>query len=147
MKIYLDFDGTVVEHDYPKMGRCNYGCFEIIKKLQDAGHEIILNTYRSELDSKSLSDALTMINNRAYMFIKDRGKRDEFNLDPMKSTEKKIHPWPWDLDYYLSQKIAFIDDTSTGVPLKKACMANGKMVDWGEVDRQFEQKGFYNKQK
>jgi hypothetical protein len=29
MVIYLDFDGTVVEFSYPKIGRCNFGCIEV----------------------------------------------------------------------------------------------------------------------
>lgn len=57
MKIYLDFDGTVVEHAYPRIGRDNFGCVEIIRRLQDAGHEIVLNTYRADCANGSLEAA------------------------------------------------------------------------------------------
>ena len=43
-KIYLDFDGTCVEHRYPEIGKYNFGAIEVIEKLQQAGHNIILNT-------------------------------------------------------------------------------------------------------
>ena len=46
MNIFLDFDGTVVEHKYPAIGKYNQGAFDVVKKLIDAGHNIILNTYR-----------------------------------------------------------------------------------------------------
>jgi len=57
MKIYLDFDGTVVEHEYPEIGKYNKGAFKVIKKLQDAGHEIILNTYRADCNDGTLEAA------------------------------------------------------------------------------------------
>ena len=52
MQIFLDFDGTVVEHYYPLIGAYNPGCKEVISKLQQAGHEVILNTYRVEIDDE-----------------------------------------------------------------------------------------------
>ena len=57
MNIYLDFDGTVVEHDYPEIGKLNPGALEVIKKLQDAGHTIILNTMRVEFNDGTLEEA------------------------------------------------------------------------------------------
>jgi hypothetical protein len=72
MEIYLDFDGTVVEHQYPKMGRCNFGCFEVIKKLQNAGHVIILNTYRADCEDGTLEEALKLINDDYWHLLKDR---------------------------------------------------------------------------
>ena len=52
MKIAVDFDGTIVEHDYPRIGKVMPFAFETLKELQSAGHEIILWTYRAgkELD-------------------------------------------------------------------------------------------------
>jgi hypothetical protein len=52
MKIAVDFDGTIVEHMYPKIGKVMPFAFETLKELQSAGHDIILWTYRAgrELD-------------------------------------------------------------------------------------------------
>jgi len=58
MNIYLDFDGTVVEHDYPCIGRLNPNALEVIKRLQDAGHNIILNTMRVEFKDGTMKEAL-----------------------------------------------------------------------------------------
>ena len=52
MKIAIDFDGTIVEHKYPKIGKPILFAFEALKELQKRGHKLILWTYRSgkELD-------------------------------------------------------------------------------------------------
>ena len=137
MKIYLDFDGTVVEHQYPKMGRCNFGCFEVFKKLQDAGHEIVLNTYRSDIGGDPLNEALRMINEQSYAFIKDRSQRKTFKLNPIKATERKIHPDRFCIEDALYTNTLFIDDQARDTPLKPAVMSSGNMVDWDALDKIF----------
>ena len=46
MKIAIDFDGTVVEHKYPKMGKEVPFAFQTLKQLYLDGHELVLWTYR-----------------------------------------------------------------------------------------------------
>ncbi len=146
MDILLDFDGTVVEHNYPKMGRCNFGCFEVIKKLQDAGHKIILNTYRADCKNGSLEEALKLINENHWMLIKDRSMRNDFRLQPITEfCKNKIDPHPFDWEAIKKYNKLFIDDIAYKMPLKKACMVEGNMVDWDELDKQFEVNGIYKK--
>ena len=45
--IAVDFDGTIVEDKYPKVGKTMIFAFETLKKLQSEGHRLILWTYRS----------------------------------------------------------------------------------------------------
>jgi hydroxymethylpyrimidine pyrophosphatase-like HAD family hydrolase len=45
--IAIDFDGTIVEDAYPKIGKPILFAFETLKKLQEDGHRLILWTYRS----------------------------------------------------------------------------------------------------
>lgn len=33
--IYVDFDGTIVEHEYPKIGKENKHCFEVMRKFSE----------------------------------------------------------------------------------------------------------------
>ncbi len=47
LTIAVDFDGTLVENRYPKIGKPMLFAFETLKKLQQEGHQIILWTYRS----------------------------------------------------------------------------------------------------
>lgn len=46
MLIAIDFDGTIVEHCYPFLGSPIPGAIETMKKLQNAGHRLILWTCR-----------------------------------------------------------------------------------------------------
>ena len=124
MTIYLDFDGTVVEHQYPALGAENPHAFRVIRTLQDKGHSIILNTYRADLNDGSLEEALAFLNDSAH------------GLDTIsKSTAKKIHPGPFDLTESLRFEKLYIDDIAEGIPLIPNLMvANGFMVDWLAVE-------------
>jgi hypothetical protein len=52
LKIAVDFDGTIVEHKYPEIGKEILFAFDTLKELQKQKHQLILWTYRSgrELD-------------------------------------------------------------------------------------------------
>ena len=52
MKIAVDFDGTIVEHKYPQIGKEQQFAFETLKQLIRQKHQLILWTYRAgkELD-------------------------------------------------------------------------------------------------
>jgi hydroxymethylpyrimidine pyrophosphatase-like HAD family hydrolase len=47
MKIAVDFDGTIVEDEYPAIGKPMLFAFETLKELQKRNHQLILWTYRS----------------------------------------------------------------------------------------------------
>lgn len=47
MKIAVDFDGTIVEHEYPAIGKIRPFAFQTLKMLQAKGHLLVLWTYRS----------------------------------------------------------------------------------------------------
>lgn len=47
LTIAVDFDGTIVEHRYPEIGRTRPLAFQTLKALQEKGHRLILWTYRS----------------------------------------------------------------------------------------------------
>ncbi len=44
--IAVDFDGTIVEHAYPAIGKEMLFAFATLKALQDKGHKLILWTFR-----------------------------------------------------------------------------------------------------
>ena len=131
MNIYLDFDGTIVEHDFPKIGKLNPYALEVIKKLQDAGHNIILNTMRVEFEDGTLEEALDYINLN----------EEVAGISILQYTERKIHPRRWDLDKI--ENDIYIDDIAANIPLIKASMVNGFMVDWAKVDSQLMEKGLF----
>lgn len=55
MTIAVDFDGTIVDHEYPKIGKPKLFAFETLKALQDRGDQLILWTYRA---GKELEEAV-----------------------------------------------------------------------------------------
>ncbi|NNK88463.1 MAG: hydrolase [Flavobacteriaceae bacterium] len=46
LTIAVDFDGTIVENAYPRIGKPRLFAFETLKKLTEDGHRLILWTYR-----------------------------------------------------------------------------------------------------
>jgi hydroxymethylpyrimidine pyrophosphatase-like HAD family hydrolase len=55
MIIAVDFDGTIVEHKYPEIGKPLPFAFETLKALLADGHILILWTYRA---GKELQEAV-----------------------------------------------------------------------------------------
>ena len=108
MQIFLDFDGRVVEHYYPLIGAYNPGCKEVISKLQHAVHEVILNTYRVEIEDVSLKQALL------YLYTLD------LPIAFTQKTKAKMHPSPWNLEEAIKTGKLFIVDIATGIPLMVA---------------------------
>ena len=57
MIIAVDFDGTIVEHRYPEIGREKPFAFDTLKMLQKEGHRLILWTVRED---KLLEEAVDL---------------------------------------------------------------------------------------
>lgn len=130
MTIYLDFDGTIVEHAYPYIGDDNPNAFKIIKKLQENDHNIILNTYRADIDKKALDEALAYINNPIN------------KLKPiLEYSINKINPLPWDWKEMKKNKVIFIDDISPNIPLINT--STGYMVYWTKIADEFKNNNIF----
>lgn len=48
MKIAIDFDGTIAEHEFPSIGEKVPGAFHYMKEFQKQGFKLILFTMRSD---------------------------------------------------------------------------------------------------
>jgi hypothetical protein len=55
IKIAVDFDGTIVEHEYPEIGKEKLFAFLTLKELDKMGAQLILWTFRA---GKELDDAV-----------------------------------------------------------------------------------------
>ncbi len=134
MQIFLDFDGTIVEHEYPEIGNYAEGCFEVISKLQKAGHKIILNTYRASSRRGKLQKALDYIN--------EIGKN---KIKPITEFSKsKINPFYWNWNVFNAFGFIFIDDECIGIPTKLgSSKLERRIVNWSEIDKQFSENGIY----
>ncbi|CAK7079486.1 MAG: hypothetical protein PARBA_03341 [Parabacteroides sp.] len=65
MIIAIDFDGTIVEHKYPVIGRELPFAIETLKKLRDERHKLILWTVR---EGRLLEEALVFCRERGLEF-------------------------------------------------------------------------------
>ncbi|MDD5583049.1 MAG: hydrolase [Candidatus Marinimicrobia bacterium] len=65
MIIAVDFDGTLVEHRYPAIGKEIPYAFESLKILQQKGHKLILWTYRT---GDMLKEAIDYCKNKGIEF-------------------------------------------------------------------------------
>ncbi len=65
MTIAIDFDGTIVEDNYPGIGKPQLFAFDTLRKLQERGHRLILWTYRT---GKSLDEAIDFCKANGVVF-------------------------------------------------------------------------------
>ncbi len=65
MKIAIDFDGTIVEHKFPAIGKEFLFAFETMRELQKQKHQLILWTYRS---GKELEEAVDFCREKGIEF-------------------------------------------------------------------------------
>lgn len=103
MIIAVDFDGTIVEHDFPRIGRSVPGAIEWLKIFQSAGARLILYTMRS--DGQKAGNVLT----QAVQYCTENGL--EFwgiNRNPEQDS------WTSSPKCYAE---LYIDDAAFGCPL------------------------------
>ena len=65
MVIAVDFDGTIVEHRYPSIGKELPFAIETLRKLAEEGHRLILWTVR---EGQYLNDAVEFCRSRGLEF-------------------------------------------------------------------------------
>lgn len=94
MIIAVDFDGTIVEHEYPNIGKTRLFAFETLKLLQKKGHQLILWTYRS---GKELSDAIEFCKKNGIEFYAVNSNFPEEEFDD--TISRKINA-----DIYIDDK-------------------------------------------
>ena len=114
MYIAIDFDGTCVTHDYPRIGK-DINAVNVLKKLVANGHKLILNTMRS---GKELKEAINW-------FKKNDIELYGVNKNP---TQRK---WTNSPKVYAH---LYIDDAALGCPLKMdLSLSDRPFVDWEAV--------------
>lgn len=70
MIIAVDFDGTIVEHKYPKIGKEKPFAIDTLRKLASQGHKIILWTAR---EGELLDQAIAFCKERGLTFYAVNG--------------------------------------------------------------------------
>ncbi len=90
MKSYIiavDFDGTIVEDAYPRIGKPMLFAFESLKQLQMQGHRLVLWTYRH---GKALEEAVEFCRENGIEFYAVNSSFEEEIFDGT-TQSRKIH--------------------------------------------------------
>ena len=120
MVIAIDFDGTCVSHEFPRVGK-DIGAIPILKRLVEEGHNLILYTMRS---GNELNEA------KAWF------RQNEIVLYSVQKNPTQ-HQWTDSPKCYAK---LYIDDAALGCPLKfDSKISNRPFVDWEEVEIILEQ--------
>lgn len=85
LKIAVDFDGTIVEHKYPEIGKEILFAFETLKELQKQKHQLVLWTYRS---GKELDEAVEFCRENGIEFYAINASYPEEEFDEDFSSRK-----------------------------------------------------------
>lgn len=84
MTIAVDFDGTIVEHDYPRIGKEIPFAIDTLKMLQKEGHLLILWTSR---EGELLDAAVEFCRERGLEFYAVNCNQPEEALFPRHTTK------------------------------------------------------------
>ena len=109
MIIAVDFDGTIVEHEYPKIGKEKIFATETLRQLINDGHRLILWTVR---EGELLDEAVEWCRQRGAEFYAVNKDFPEENISKNEQFSRKIKADVW------------IDDLNVG-----------GLPDWGTIYR------------
>lgn len=122
--IAVDFDGTVVKHEYPEIGEDVPHAVEVLKKLNENGVRIIVWSMRC---GKYLEED-------AVNWFEKRGiKVWAYNENP----EQKS--WTESRKCYAQ---VYVDDAALGCPLVFPSDGARPYVDWFAAEKLLEERGF-----
>lgn len=122
MTINIDFDGTVVTHNFPKIGK-DIGSVPVLKRLIKEGHQLIIFTMRCD---ETLADAVKWFaNNEIPLYgIQTNPTQKRWTSSPKSYAE------------------LMIDDAALGAPLKvDKNLSDRPFIDWSIVEQLLEQSG------
>jgi hypothetical protein len=111
----LDYDGTTVSHEYPKVGK-DIGAQRVLRRILEAGGLLVLNTMRS---GKELADAVKWFSD---------------NDLPLYGVGENPTQKQWTSSPKCYAHI-YIDDAALGCPLVKCENGERDYVDWAAVEK------------
>jgi len=94
VKIAIDFDGTIVEHEFPEIGKEKLFAFQSMKELEKKGARLILWTFRT---GNELDDAVEFCRKNGIEFYAVNKSYPEEIFD--ETISRKI-----DADIYIDDK-------------------------------------------
>ncbi len=141
MDILIDFDGTVVTHEFPHIGK-DIGAVPVLKALVKNGHRLILFTMRSDIVNPTGGDTEIHLESGNYLteavqWFKDR----DIPLYGIQ-TNPTQHTWTTSPKAYGQ---LMIDDAALGCPLRfNRRVSERHYVDWVTVWSMLKRRGLLN---
>lgn len=134
MVLCIDFDGTCVTHEFPRIGK-DIGAVPILKKIIENGHKLVLFTMRSDGRVNELN-----INN----YLTDAVNWFKENDIPLYGIQYN----PTQSNWTTSNKAFgnfYIDDAAIGCPLiLDNEISDRPFVDWKLIEIELIKKGILN---
>lgn len=114
MIIAIDFDGTIVTHEYPHIGELVPYARECINALDEAGHDLFLWSMRDDKGRNTyLTDAADFLEDHDIRIHKYNRSPEQFSISPKQFAH------------------LYIDDAALGIPTQ---VLNGHtVVNWNAV--------------
>jgi len=117
MVICVDFDGTCVTHEFPRVGK-DIGSVPVLKELIENGNKLVLFTMRSNRpNGKFLDDAVNWFSNNDIPLygIQQNPSQSQWTSSPKAYGE------------------VYIDDAALGCPLVYPGGTEKPYVDWNKA--------------
>lgn len=132
MIIAIDFDGTCVTHDFPRVGQ-DIGAIPILKKLIENGHKLILYTMRSDHDGTQ-SSSEEYPNEKGGKYLSEAIAWFVVNKIPLHGIQTNPVQASWTSSPKCYAQL-YIDDAALGCPLKMDTILSDKpFVNWQRVE-------------
>jgi len=139
--ILLDFDGTCVTHDFPRVGR-DIGAVPVLRRLLEAGHKFVLFTMRADREDYNPTDDDTIMDVTGP-FLTDA-------VDWFKDNEIELYGIqtnPTQKNWTTSPKAygqLMIDDSALGTPMIYPIESGEgrEYVDWDMLELLLEDMGY-----
>jgi len=130
--IVIDFDGTCVTHDFPKVGK-DIGAVPVLKRLVEAGHNLILFTMRSDISNPTSKDP--DIHCQGGKYLTDAVNWFKKHDIPLYGIQSNPDQKSWTTSPKAYGHL-IIDDAALGCPLKfDENISNRPFVDWEKVQQ------------
>lgn len=138
--IAVDFDGTCVTHDFPKVGK-DIGAAHVLRRLVKEGHQLILYTMRSNCEGNSgaSKEFPEVINGN---FLTDAIEWFEKNNIPLWAVQTNPDQKTWTTSPKCYAQL-YIDDAALGAPLIiNKGLSQRPFIDWSSVEGILELDGY-----
>lgn len=141
MVIVIDFDGTCVANEFPKVGK-EIGAADVLKALIKSGHQLVLFTMRSDMNDIATEEA-TGIQDFSKQYLQHALQWFKTNEIPLHGVQTNPTQNRWTKSPKAYGHI-YIDDSALGCPLLYPANGAKPFVDWFKVAADLWARGLIN---